>query len=761
MKKKAILVCISVVLLSIFFAFKITHLRFDYDFEAFFDPNDAGTQYFNDHRKRFETDNDFVLISLDNSSGVFDQDFLERVDQLSDELEKDSLITGIQSITKMIEFRKTPFSKALFKQPYIDIDSPSTYSDDSLRIISHPEASIFLRKDAKAVLIFVKHAPYLSKNKCDQLKESLFTAINSYGFDDYKLAGRAVGLGIYIDLMMNETLLFVGLSILLVLFVLAFSFRSLWGIIVPLTIVLFSMFWTVGIMAALGQPFNLVLTVLPSIIFVVAMSDVIHLVTKYIDELRLGTSKTNAIKIAYKEIGFATLLTSATTVIGFLSLLTVNMKPIQAFGIYTSIGVVVAFVLAYTLLPALLVLTKAPMISMKDFKENIWYPILHRMYRFVLVKYKLIVIVFIGLIGMAIVGVSKMENNYFLLEDLRPEHQLRKDYNYFDKEFMGLRPVEVSIHVKNPSDSITNYKLLTEINKLSDFLQEDYGLRQTFSIIQALKIANRIEYGGQLKYYKFPDEQSTQSYLTQFKKYDRTGQYNLMIDSSGKYARISSTIGDVGMYEIREKNTRLNQFISAEINTDLIDVQLTGTGHLLDKNMNNLSNKLAQGLLIAVLIVSLIMGFLYRSIKMVLIAIIPNILPLLFLGAIMGYYGIDLKVSTAIIFTISFGIAVDDTIHFMSKLKLELNKGKSFVYALKRTYLSTGRAIIITTLILCSGFLMLIFSDFLGTFYVGLLISLTLFFALLADLLILPALLLLFPLSTQKKEGAVESGFED
>src|SRR5690606_10470904 len=109
-----------------------------------------------------------------------------------------------------------------------------------------------------------------------------------------------------------------------------------WGIIIPLIIVLFSMFWTVGIMAAIGQPFNLVLTVLPSIIFVVAMSDVVHLVTKYIDELRLGKSKFEAIKIAYREIGFATLLTSATTAIGFLTLLTVSMKPVQAFGIYTA-----------------------------------------------------------------------------------------------------------------------------------------------------------------------------------------------------------------------------------------------------------------------------------------------------------------------------------------------------------------------------------------------------------------------------------------
>ena len=148
--------------------------------------------------------------------------------------------------------------------------------------------------------------------------------------------------------------------------------------------------------------------------------------------------------------------------------------------------------------------------------------------------------------------------------------------------------------------------------------------------------------------------------------------------------------------------------------------------------------------LLGCLLIGLIMGMLYRSIKMVAIALVVNILPLLMISALLGVAGVDLKVSTAIIFTISFGIAVDDTLHFVSKFRQELGKGRSIVYAVKRTFLSTGRAIVLTSVILCAGFLLLIFSDFLGTFYVGLLISLTLLFALLNDLLLLPVLILLF-----------------
>jgi hypothetical protein len=186
-----------------------------------------------------------------------------------------------------------------------------------------------------------------------------------------------------------------------------------------------------------------------------------------------------------------------------------------------------------------------------------------------------------------------------------------------------------------------------------------------------------------------------------------------------------------------------------------LEFKLTGTSHLLDKNMNYLATSLIKGLLFSVLIVALIMGLVYRSWNIIIISIIPNILPLILVAGIMGYFGIALKTSTAIIFTIAFGIAVDDTIHFLGKFKTELSKGRSKIYALKRSYITTGKAMILTTLILCSGFLLLLMSSFLGTFYMGLLLSLTLFFALILDLTLLPVLLMLFykPKNKKIKEG--------
>lgn len=731
--------------LTVFLAINVKNLKFDYNFEAFFAEDDASTHFFNRNKKMFSTDNDFVFISVERPSGIFEYHFLSKVDSIVKELQKDSLVELVSCLTNMNDYIKASFSPAIFKVPLLTICDTCDFTKDSTKIFSRPEISnLYVNKDATGMLIYIKHREELSLKKCSYLKDDIERVLKKYHVSNYHYAGRAIGQKYFIDTMQFETVIFIGMSFILIIAFLWLAFKSWWGIWVPLSIVSVSMIWITGFMAVVGEPMNLVLTILPTIIFVVAMSDVIHLVSKYIDELRSGKSKQDAILTAYKEVGIATLLTSVTTAIGFLTLLFVNMSPVKVFGIYISLGVLFAFILAYTLLPSLLVLVKKPKISQKKYTSNFWYKYLHNSFIFIISnKYKVVVgtlmIVIISLFGM-----SKIETNYFLLEDLKEDNKMRQQFMFFDKEYMGLRAFQLVLNVKDSSKSVTDYEVIQEINKIDSFLLNDYGLKQTFSLPFVLKMSNRTEHGGQNKYFKLPNKKQTQKFLKKLEKFDKEGQLSQFVDSTRKFARISSTMGDKGRYVISEKNEKLFKFINKNIDTELLDIQLTGTGHLLDKNMSKLANSLTKGLFFAILLVSLIMGVLYKSVKIVLLALIPNILPLIMLGGVLGYLGIDLKVSTAIIFTISFGIAVDDTIHFMSRFKLELNKGKSVLYALKRTYLSTGRAIVLTTLILCSGFLLLMFSDFLGTYYIGLLISLTLFFALVADMIVLPVLMMLF-----------------
>lgn len=736
---------ILVFLITVFLGIQIKDLQFDYDFEAFFPADDPETKFFNEHRARFESDNDFIFIVVRNQPTVFNQPFLKRVDAFTDSLSKDSSVREVQCLTNMNDFVKTPFSPMVFKTPYLSFESNSDFTNDSARIFKRPELSgFFINEKADGILIFVKHLQYLSKKKCDALKMRIDSLLSHFGFTDFKYAGRTIGLGYYVDKMQNETLLFIGLSFILVIIFLIFTYKSLWGVWVPLTIVTLSMIWVVGFMSLIGQPMNLILTVLPSIIFVVAMSDVIHLVSKYMDEIRSGKSKIEAIRVSYREIGLATLMTSVTTSIGFITLLTVNMEPVRDFGIYTALGVMLAFALTYTVLPALLLNTKTPKISAKKTTQTFWYKFLHPCFRFLIRKRKAVFLFFLIVTGIGISGVTLIQANYFLLEDLNKDSALRKDYEYFDQEFMGLRPFEMAVQVKDPNRSVFDYEVLQEIDKVEKYLTASYGIKRCFSITGILKIANRTEHGGQQDYQVLPDSVQCLKFIEQLKNFDKKNMLATYVDSTEKFARISSTLGDVGMYEIQKRDQDLARFIEENTNTRLVEFKTTGTAHLLDLNMSSLSRKMLYGLLISCGLIGLIMGLLYKSIKMVVIALTVNTLPLIMIAAVLGYAGVDLKVSTAIIFTISFGIAVDDTLHFMSRFKLELSRGKSSFYALKRTFLSTGKAIVLTTVILCAGFLLLLFSDFLGTFYVGLLISLTLLFALLSDLFLLPVLLMLF-----------------
>ncbi|MBI3133782.1 MAG: MMPL family transporter [Bacteroidetes bacterium] len=732
-------------LLSVFLGYLIKDLRFDYDFEAFFPENDPETKFFEAHRKRFESDNDFVFIAIQNKPSVFEASFLQKVDQFADSLANDTLVREVQCLTNMSEYIKTPFSPLVFEKPYLNPYTGTDFTKDSTRIFKKKElVGFFINQKADALLLFVKHQQYMSKRKCDQLKADITNLLDFHGLKDYKIAGRAVGLGYYIDKMQYETGLFIGLSFILVIAFLALTFKSFWGVWVPLTIVTLSMVWVVGFMVLVNQPINLVLTVLPSIIFVVAMSDVIHLVSKFLDEIRTGKTKTDAVKTAYKEVGLATLMTSVTTAIGFITLLTVNMEPVKDFGIYTAIGVMLAFTLAYTVLPGLLLFTKTPKIADTSLTDTAWYKILHKLFRGLIRKRRQVFMAFLVTAVISLIGVFFIKANYFLLEDISEDSTLRQDYEYFDNEFMGLRPFEMAVIVKDSTKTIYDYDVICEMAKLENYLTENYGLRQCFSLVSVLKIANRAEHGGQDSYFTLPDSADTKKFIYQIQTFDKKNQMANLVDSTSRYGRISSTIGDIGLYAIREKNAGLNAFIEVNIDHSLVEFKMTGTGHLLDLNMSYLSKNLLYGLLISVGLIGLIMGLLYRSVKMVIIALAVNILPLLMIAALLGFAGVDLKVSTAIIFTISFGIAVDDTLHFMSRFKMELKRGKSYLYALKRTFLSTGKAIVLTSVILCAGFLLLLFSDFLGTFYVGLLISLTLLFALLADLFLLPVLLMIF-----------------
>lgn len=740
-----------ILIITGFFAFQLPKTTLNYNFEEFFPSQDKETDFFFKHRALFESDNDFLLIAVERDKGIFDQSFLKEVNTYSKEL---GALPNVQ-FTRDITNEKETFIYAgglKGERPYIHLDS-TKFIKDSLHIYKNRElVNTLVNAEGDALTIFLRHKDFLSKKKSEQLVNDVNKVTQKYDFENVRMAGRTVGQIFYVDTMITEMSTYVGMSILLVIVFLIISFRSLWGLLVPQIVIIGSMIWIVGFMALIGKPISILLIVLPSIMFVVAMSDVIHLISKYLELLRSGYSKLDAIKTAFREIGMATFLTSLTTSIGFFSLIFVNVIPIQDFGIYTGIGVLMAFVLTYSTLPFLFYVTKTPVVAQKE-KRNFWRPIMRKIFLITIKNRK--VIPWIGIVITAVFayGATLIVVNSFIMDDVSPKSIVKQDFDYFDNKFGGVRPFELAISLKDSTESIWDVDRLKEVEQLENYLADDYGVNINTSLVQYLSILHRASHAGNTDYFGVPDsKQDLTKYKRMLKIADQGKFIRSVLDSTEHTTRINGGVPDWGNIKATAENEKFYDFIQKEGLDKHLNIHVTGTAHLLDRNMSYMSSSLVEGLAFAIIIVSILMALLYKSFPMLIISIIPNIIPLIIIAGVMGFFGINLKITTAIVFTISFGIAIDDTIHFLSNFKLELKKGKSKIYALKSTYLGTGKAIVLTTSILVGGFSMLLMSNFMGTFYMGLMICITLIVAVLADLFILPLLLLYFYPEPNKKK---------
>jgi predicted RND superfamily exporter protein len=714
----------------------------DYDFEKFYPTSDPETEFFLEYRQKFQSDNDFLLLAIQRDKGVFDKDFLIKIDKFTEELKEIDNVDSVASITNIQEL----FIRAkVSSRPLIDFDSLDL-KRDSINIFSKPElVNSFISEDGKSICLFVKHEDFLSKEKSDILIDNLNAKADHYNFQRMRIAGRTIGQKYYIDKMLKEILLFLSLSAVLVMLFLVIAFRSIWGVLIPQVVIFTGMLWLIGMMGLFKEPINIILTVLPSVMFVVSMSDVIHLVSRYLDALRTEDTPLDAIKLSVREVGMATLLTSVTTSIGFFSLVFVRVQPIQVFGVVMGIGVLIAFVLTFITLPALFIFFPGPERVRKQKKDHFWKKRLQKWFIIALRRRGRVLIISAAVMGICLYGLFQIKTNNLLMDDLSESEPLKQDFNYLDSHYGGIRPVELAITIKDTSINVWDKDVLRTIDTVEHYLKNEYGLTIKNSLVTAIKIGHRSMYSGLPEYYKLPTQSSKwRDFKRGFKSKSAEGIYRLMVDSTEQMTRISGTIGDLGNIRVTEMDKDLREYLETKTLNGKIDYKITGTAHLIDKNLSYLSTSLVKGLLVSILIVALLMGLIYRSASILLISIVPNLVPLVFIAGVMGYLGVELKISTAIIFTIAFGIAVDDTIHLLGKFKFELMKGRTKMYALKRSYLTTGKAMILTTLILCSGFALLVFSSFLGTFYLGVMLCLALFVALIADLTLLPVLILLF-----------------
>lgn len=723
--------------------YELRNIRFDYDFESFFPQNDPDLGTYMEFRKTFEYDNEFILLAIVNEKGNFQKDFLTKISDLTDSLKNIKDVTLVTSPTTMEVFEMTGFGPS--RSPLIHLYAPEYLKIDSAAVYATPGmVGSFFSRDGKSVCIYIKTTEAIKKAPSDSLLTNIDREVQRQHFDKVYTASKARGQKVYLERLSGEFVQFFVASFFLIVLFLFISFRSFWGVWVPVTIVLLSILWTLALMTATGKALDIMTVLLPTMMFVVGMSDVVHIVTKYIEELRHNplVDKFDALIKTLKETGFATFITLLTTSLGFLTLINSAVIPIRDFGIYTSLGVFIAFVLSYSIMPLVLYLLPKPKISQKPIESDFWRKRLHRLLLWVLRNGKGLAIGTVLIIALSIYGITQISLNNYLIEGLTRKDELRADFEYFEKNYSGVRPFEILITANDTNSSLWNPEELRAIDKLENYLATDFGVGFIVSPVTITKGANKAMNNNDNAFYKLPESDSDLVLITeQVQEFARgRDEIHKLITKDALQARVTGKMPDIGSKVFRERTAALDKFTSTDPAMKSINVQVTGAALMFDKNNQYLVDNTLQGLLLSILVVALISAIVHRNWRMMLIAIIPNLIPIIIIGGIMGYFGIEMKSATSIIFSIAFGIATDDTIHFLARLRLEMKTGKRVIYSVKNAFLSTGKAVIVTSLILCGGFFSLITSGFESTFYFGLLVSITLFVAVLTDLLLFPLL---------------------
>jgi len=721
---------------SIFFA---TQLKFTFNFDQFFPVGDPDLAFFKEFTGDFENDANFMLIAIPRKEGVFEQKFLEKFHNFTLKTRSLESVTESQSLTKFSYSLKTPFGMTTV--PAIHIDQPEKYEKDRQRLLND-ERFVYNLIDSAATTLVValKTVNEIDLPAADKLVADIDSLVQLYNFENYHYLGQAYFQSELVKMQQEEVLLSALISGLLVSLVIFVLYRRPYGIAIALVSIALGMILFLGFLGATGRELSVMSALYPVLMIIVGTSDVIHIMSKYIDELRKGLTRKAAIIVTIKEIGLATLLTSVTTAIGFASLLTSRIGPIKDFGINAAFGVVIAYLTVIFFTTALLSMFKTDELIKLGKNNQFWEKLMEQTYQFTLKRPTRIVLGSLVVAALSFYGISRITTNYQLENNLPIGKKITKDFKFFEKQFAGYRPVEFGVFAQGDYKA-TDFEVLQEIDKVEQYLKTIPYIKSVNSVTTVYKSINQAYKRNKQSEYKMPTKEKD------FKKYDRfakrmaDGSADVLVSKDRKKARITTKILDIGADSIKAVGDRIDAWIGQNTNPEIATFKKTGSGIILDKNALYARESLLEGLGIAVIIISILMAILFKNWRMVLISLVPNVFPLVFAGGLLGFLGIELEAGVAILFAIVFGIAVDDTIHFLSKFKLTRDKGLSIEESLHVTFLETGKAICLTSIILFFGFLIMLFSVNPPSVTVGLMISVTLFTALFSDLLIIPVLI--------------------
>ena len=542
-----------------------------------------------------------------------------------------------------------------------------------------------------------------------------------------------------------EVEMFIFLAMGVTALIMLLFFRSFSAMFYSMLVVSVGVVWAIGTLVLLGFKITILTALIPPLIIVIGIPNCIFLLNKYHNEFKLHGNKIKAMTRVIQKVGNATFMTNATTAAGFATFVITQTQMLVEFGIVASINILFVFFISLIIIPSIYSFLPTPKERHLSHLQRTWMNKLSAWMEKVVLNHRNIVYFStVLLLVFAFYGVSKIETTGNIVDDIPKDDPIAIDLDFFERNFAGVMPFEVMVNT-HKNNGVSKSSTLKRIQKLENVLAEYPEISSTSSIADLAKFSKQAYYNGNPDYYSLPSSQEKNFILKYAKNTlgDSADIFNSFIDSTKSVARISARMKDIGTKQMRALRDSIKPKIDAIFNPEKYDVSITGTSVLFLEGTTYLVKNLFSSLLLAISLIAILMAWMFSSSRMVVVSLLPNLIPLVLTGALMGYFNISIKPSTILVFSIAFGISIDDTIHFLAKYRQELkanhwNIRLAVISALKET----GVSMFYTSIVLFFGFSIFIASDFGGTVALGLLVSVTLLFAMTANLLLLPSLIL-------------------
>jgi len=638
-------------------------------------------------------------------------------------------------------------------------DSEALLIKNELNSLPFYDNLIYLKDKNIAVVAVVIEKSYLDDIKRIALIDSVKNYFDAYGLQakvEMHYSGLPFVRHIYSTLVRDELKLFIVLAALVTAILLLLFFRAAPNIIIPLLMVVFSVIWSLGWMGILGFKMSIVSALIPPLMIVIGIPNCIYFINRYHEEITKGHNKITSLHRVISKVGSATVLTNLTTAIGFGVFAFTRTAMLQQFGIVTFLSIMSVFGLTITLVPIFFSYLAPPKAKHTKHLENKYVKAIVEWIHHIVFNHPRRIFFFtFVLVVFSAWGAIKIKSLVFMVDDIPKKDKLYQDLLFFEENLTGVMPFEVVIDTNEP-DGVKDPKTLNRIRLLQKKLSSRDELSRGLSIVDAVSFTNQAWNYGDPKFYRLPIQDIDYANISDYLGTDTTSKnyFSAMVNKDFSKARLSFQMKDIGSIEMKKLLDEIapNRQANGEANiiTSIFpkseyDSYVTGTSMIFLKGNDYLVKSLIQSMLLAFTLIAIIMGALFTSWKMVFISLVPNIIPLMLTVGLMGHFNIPLKPSTILVFSIAFGIAVDDTIHFLAKLRYMLKRStESVEVVVSKCLKDMGQSMIYTSVVLFFGFIIFGFSNFQGTIALGVLTGFTLLVAMFSNLFVLPALLIAF-----------------